>query len=219
MIEKAIKDQKEKEHNMNNNNLNMYINKDGNEKNDDNAIKRRKSRYNEDKFDEDNYFDNIYNLNKIDLIDFAKDAWDLYIYNVKKELDLLIDIYEMQSLLDVIGIKKNIIEIKMKLIVLAQKKPKEYPSDKFFSFDNFLDVVESFKSYRVEDKLLVSAFQAMEVNFDGMIDENNLMIVNHKYKLNLTRQEILDILNFFNENPVDNPSLSFEDFCNLYYQG
>jgi Ca2+-binding EF-hand superfamily protein len=175
---------------------------------------------NEKEFNEDNYFDNAYQNYSINIVEFAKEAWELYIYNVRKSTnESTVDIYELQSLLDVIGIKKNTIEIKMKLIILAQKKPKEYPSDKTFSFDNFIDVVESFRTYRIDDKLLVSAFQSMEVNYDGRIDEYNLYIINSKYSLGMTRDEIRDILNFFNETPVENPSLSFEEFCNLYYQG
>ena len=173
--------------------------------------------------DDNNEIDMEEEMEKFTVIDiemFAQEVWDIYIYEMRKEIgNEKIDIYEMQMLLDIIGIKKNEIEIKMKLVILAQKYPKEYRSDKYYSNKNYLDVVKSFKAYRIEDKLLVSAFQVMEVNGDGTIDASNLQVINKKYNLGMTSEEINDILNFYNDVPQPKASLSFEQFCNLYYEG
>lgn len=164
--------------------------------------------------------ESLLKFTKINLSELASDVWDIYFEQYRMgEIDETVDIYEIQMLMDIIGIKKNETEIKMKLVILAQKNPKDYLSDKYFSFDNFLELVESFKTYRIDDKLLVNAFQIMEVNGDGLIDIANLRKVNTQFNLNFSDQEMFDILNYFNFIDISNPSLSFEDFCNLYYQG
>lgn len=185
--------------------------------------------------------ENTDNLFDINILNLASELWGIYITQIKDNTtnnislisklkeDVLenkltgqetINIYEMQSLLDIIGIKKNINEIKLNINILIQKYPSNYLNIDSYNLSNFLDVVDSFRNNRIDDKLLVSAFQKLEVDGDGVIDINNLKTVNKNLNINLSDKELLDIVNFFNEGENNiNAGLTFEEFTNLYYQG
>jgi hypothetical protein len=164
----------------------------------------------------------------IDILKFAEEIWEIYIYSIRNNIKLedrsnlpeqTLNLNEVQMLIDIIGIKKNIMEIKLNIAILAQRKPTEYTSTTNMTHNNFLDIVESFRNYRIDDKLLVRVFQELEKNGDGKLDLQNLMNSNQQLGLNMSKNDLLDILNYFNDEFNPNASLSFENFTELYYQG
>jgi Ca2+-binding EF-hand superfamily protein len=173
---------------------------------------------------------------QLDLIKFASDAFEIYIKEVKKnKFDTTdkIDMYEIKNLLDVIGIKKNDFEINNKLIELKSEHPKKFRDDKY-SKECFLDVVEAFKNYRIDEKLLVAFYRALDKEEDGTVGFFDLKRISAEKKLNFSDEEIYEILQFFemedrviNNNPIPDSGeeedekyfLTFEKFCKIYYQG
>lgn len=163
----------------------------------------------------------------INLITMASDCFDLYINNFKNptkdpKISEKLDIYEIINLLDVLGIKKSIHEIKAKVNLIKIEKFKDYSSDDKYSKSNFLDLVEGFKDYRIDHKLLIEAFRELDQDNEGIINQNKIGRVNEELKLGLSREEINDIINYFDlEDPKNSNKtpLDFEKFCQLYYQG
>jgi Ca2+-binding EF-hand superfamily protein len=175
----------------------------------------------------------------IDLIKMAKDCFQYYFDKVRKnKIIRTIDIYEIQNLLDVIGIKKNIHEINNKIIQLKSDRPKDFPVDNKFTESNYISIAESFKDYRIEDKLLVQAFREIDKESDGTININKLRRINKERNLGFTEEEMVEMLEFFEidlkmkkkylknladedkQNDQDGEKLfDYETFCKLYYQG
>ena len=137
----------------------------------------------------------------------------------------------MQNLLDVLGIRKNEYEINSSLKKLKGEKPKQFKVDDEFTKENFLDIVESFHEFRVEDKFLVEAFRKIDTEENGILNLMKIQEISNKLKLNFTEEEIKEILEYFTmETYLNNNNagikyqnfksqFDFENFCKLYYQG
>jgi hypothetical protein len=166
----------------------------------------------------------------VDIIQLADECFDIYQVTVKYRNFRLIDINEVQNLLDVLGIKKNLFEIKN--CILDLKRTKKFRTDDKYNKQNFLDIVEFFKNYRIDDKLLAEVFRSIDSQCDGYITFEDIQYISRTKKLNFTKEEINDILNYFeleditkcemqNKNyvPKEKSYFNFEKFCKLYYQG
>jgi Ca2+-binding EF-hand superfamily protein len=144
-----------------------------------------------------------------------------------------ITLYEVQNLLEVLGIKKNDIEINCSIKKIKQEKPKKFSQDETYSKENFIDIVKVFFEYRIEDKILVEVFRKIDKEENGYLNLDKLKTINDKNLLNFSTEEMNDILNFFNmeeyiksikENKYINDheystKFDFKKFSDLYYQG
>ena len=190
--------------------------------------------------EETNNIKSPYSLN---LIQIAGDCFDYYVNSIRSKKNLIdIDLYEVKNLLEVIGIKKNEYEIRNKIFELKNEQMKKFKEDEKYSKQNFCDIVEGFKQYRIDDKLLVEVFRHIDTENEGIINMNKLIRINKEIGLNFTDEEMKDILEFFeleekffikdkkvkeeiNHKPYSygnsnkNVTMDFEKFCKLYYQG
>jgi hypothetical protein len=175
--------------------------------------------------------DKIPTIFTLDIIKLADECFDIYQLKVKNRNQGLIDIDEVNDLLNVLGINRNIFEIKNCIFDLKKTKKFIPPYDKY-SKENFLDIVEFFRNYRIDDKLLVEAYRSIDYQYDGIMEFRDIKKISIEKKLNFSDEEIHDIMNFFElENvvkcelqnkpyvPQENNFFNFEKFCKLYYQG
>ena len=166
----------------------------------------------------------------VDIVQLADECFDIYQVTVKNRNFRLIDINEVQNLLDVLGMKKNLFEIKNCIIDL--KRTKKFRTDDKYTKQNFLDIVEFFKNYRIDDKILAEVYREIDSQCDGYITYEDIQNISRTKNLNFSKEEINDILNYFElENivksemqnkpymPKEKNYFDFEKFCKLYYQG
>jgi hypothetical protein len=166
----------------------------------------------------------------VDIVQLADECFDIYQVTVKNRYFRLIDVNEVQNLLDVLGIKKNLFEIKNCIIDL--KRTKKFRNDDKYSKQNFLDIVEFFRNYRIDDKILAEVYREIDSQCDGYITFEDIQYISRTKNLNFSKEEINDILNYFElENIVkselqnktyiskEKNYFDFEKFCKLYYQG
>lgn len=200
-----------------------------------NKIKNQ-NKYNDDgQANLDSLFPNE-ELNKIqtpftvDIVKLADECFDIYQVTVKNRNFRLIDINEVQNLLDVVGIKKNLYEIRNCIFDL--KRTKKFRVDEKYTKQNFLDIVDYFRNYRIDDRLLAEVYRFIDEHCDGYMTYEDILNISRAKKLNFSDEEINDILYFFeledivkcemqNKNyaPSDKSYFNFEKFCRLYYQG
>lgn len=181
-----------------------------------------------------NVLQNVRTPFAIDIVKIGGECFDLFTQNVKKKIQAKIDIYEVINLLDVIGIKKNEFDVKNKILEIKSENPKKFSSEEKHTRQNFCDIVDAFRTYRIDEKLLVAAFRKIDKEEDGTIDFFDLQRINKEKKLNFTDEEIYEMLDFFemeekmkqnlslkqyNSENKEDPFLTFENFCKLYYQG
>jgi Ca2+-binding EF-hand superfamily protein len=177
-----------------------------------------------------NPIDDSKNIFPVDIIKIAEECFKMYIKKQRKVNSSTIDNYEIKNLLEVIGIKKNEFEINNAINKVRMEKPKTFENDENgYTLTNFMDVVRVLKDYRIEDKLLVKVFKTIDDESDGLIQLENLEEISKKLNLDLSREEINDMLGYFDiENivkngpdykPPNNYEMDFEEFSRLYYQG
>lgn len=163
----------------------------------------------------------------------AEEIFDLFVNEISPKImnPIAVDLFEMQNLLEVIGIRKNEFEINCALKKIKSEKLKSFKYEDIYTKENFIDVVESFLEFRIEDKLLVEVFRKIDLEENGVLNLVKLQEVSRKYQLNLSNEELIEILEFFNmESYLENKNsgqqyqnfkstFDFEKFCKLYYQG
>lgn len=183
----------------------------------------------ENQTEKDDIMENL----EVNLLKHGDEIFDLFVFEIsKKETDPpAIDLFEMQNLLDVVGIIKNEFEINCSLKKIKGENPKSFIYEDKYTKENFLDVLDSFLEFRVEDKLLVEAFRKIDPQEDGILNAVKLEEISKKLGLGFSSEEIIDILEYFNmekylinKNSGNNyqnysSTFDFEKFCKLYYQG
>lgn len=191
---------------------------------------------NGDEFNQNSNNDELQKLKTpftIDILKIAAESFDTYMIEVKGKKKKKIDMFEVQNLLDVLGIKKNEYEIGNKISELKSENPKKFPYENKYTRDNFVDIVDAFRNYRIDEKLLVACFRKIDKEEDGTIGLFDLRRINMERNLKMSEEEIFEILEFFEmdekmkhrvtlaEKVTEEqaPYLTFEKFCKLYYQG
>lgn len=166
----------------------------------------------------------------VDITKIAEDCFRTYIKNYRKVFSSTIDNHEFKNLLEVIGIKKNEYEINNVINKVKTEKSKTFEHDQNgYTIVNFIDVAKELKEYRIDDKLLVKVFKTIDDEGDGLIGMHNMEEISKKLNLDLSKEEINDMLGYFDienivkhgDNYIANNKflMTFEEFSKLYYQG
>ena len=217
-----------KNENYENENNNNIINNEI-ENNGENKDSLEKQEENQAGIEKDEFMDAL----DLDLKKQAEDIFNLFVTEISpKNMDpVAVDLFEMQNLLEVIGIRKNEFEINCAIKKIKSEKLKSFKYEDKFTKGNFIDIVESFLEFRIEDKLLVEVFRKIDLEGNGILNLIKMQEISKKYELELSNEELVEILEFFNmEKYLENKNsqqqyenfkstFDFEKFCKLYYQG
>ncbi len=158
-----------------------------------------------------------------ELIPVAEECFDYFVSKEQKKLNNVyyIEFEEMKNLLVVIGIKKNKYEIMEKIEHIRAYKPKSFFFENKYTKENFIDIVKSFADYRIEEKFLIQIFNEIDCDGQGYIDINKVRDISKKMKLNLTDEDITDMLtleSISSKKEVTDDKIDYERFCKLFYK-
>jgi Ca2+-binding EF-hand superfamily protein len=157
-----------------------------------------------------------------ELIPVAEELYEYFSSKENKKLNNIyyIDFADLKNLLVIIGIKKNKHEILEKIENIRAYKPKSFFFENKYTKENFIDIVKSFADYRIEEKILVQIFNEIDSDAEGYIDIKKVKDLCLKMKLNLTDQEIQDMLTLgaVGSKKQEGDKIDYEMFCKLFYK-
>ncbi len=157
-----------------------------------------------------------------ELIPVADELFEYYSSKENKKINNIyyIDFEELKNLLVIIGIKKNKHEILEKIENIRAYKPKSFFFENKYTKENFIDIVRSFADFRIEEKLLVQIFNEIDSDRQGYIDIKKVKDLCLKMKLNLTDEEIQDMLTLgqVGSKKEEGNKIDYEMFCKLFYK-
>ena len=131
-----------------------------------------------------------------------------------------VDVNNILILLDAIGIKKNEYELK-NLIEILRKNPTinfNLQDDDKYDLNDFKEIVKAIREERsyIEEKFMVEAFSRIDEKNQGVIDKDSLKKYARKAVPNITDEEIMDIIKYFNS---EDEVMTYENFFKLYHEG
>jgi Ca2+-binding EF-hand superfamily protein len=164
----------------------------------------------------------------LDIVGLARTCFDEWMkMNNKDKNNERIDIHQILIILDAVGIKKNEYEIQNKLQHL-RNEGNELADDDKVNKEEFVLLVKEIKKEKayIEEKFLAEAFSRIDTRGDGLIDFNSLKAFAKKANGDITDEEIIDMLNYFEinddyvpSNDRKNRKLTYEQFYKLYHEG
>lgn len=152
----------------------------------------------------------------LDIIGIATICFNKWIENKPGK----VDVNNILILLDAIGIKKNEYELK-NLIEILRKNPTinfNLQDDDKYDLNDFKEIVKAIREERsyIEEKFMVEAFSRIDEKNQGVIDKDSLKKYARKAVPNITDEEIMDIIKYFNS---EDEVMTYENFFKLYHEG
>ena len=152
----------------------------------------------------------------LDIIGIATICFNKWIENKPGK----VDVNNILILLDAIGIKKNEYELK-NLIEILRKNPSinfNLQDDDKYDLNDFKEIVKAIREERsyIEEKFMVEAFSRIDEKNQGVIDKDSLKKYARKAVPNITDEEIMDIIKYFNS---EDEVMTYENFFKLYHEG
>ena len=113
----------------------------------------------------------------VDLRSLADELFDYYVLNVSnKKMNNIyfIEYDDLRNLLMILGIKKNDYDLRIIVERLKTTNPKSFYFEDKYTKINFIDIVEMFSNYRIDEKVIVEVFNEIDIDRDGYINFNEI---------------------------------------------